>query len=353
VNRTTRLLSVAVLAAVALVAPAQSALAAPADPSAAVSEAAPSGAAAAPKTFSPVKTRIFNCPKAGKKVKNIAQLRSAVASAKPGTVIRLASGIYKGGIKVTASGTAAKPIWICGPSSAVLDNSNVRSGVGVTIKGARHVNVSGFTIQSFRKGVVLDGASRSSASDLVVRNIGEEAIKLRYGTTDSMIVKNTVQNTGRVVAMYGEGIYIGTSPKKWCAVYGCKMDRSDRNSIVANRISGTTADPIETKPGTTGGVIRHNSVDGNSLVSVETLMSIKGNDYVVTDNVAVNGKSTVGVYAGFTETKGFGVGNVFARNRVSVPSGATALFVGPNNVVDCSNKAVVKGSHLTNRGCKN
>ena len=351
-NRSVRLLSAALIAAVALVAPAHAAVAAPSASSAAVTAPTLSGAAAKQK-FAPVKTRIFNCPKSGKKVKNIAQLRSAVASAKPGTVIRLASGVYRGGFKITASGTAQKPIWICGPSSAVLDNANVRSGVGVTIKGARHVNVSGFTIQSFRKGVVLDGASRSSASDLVVRNIGEEAIKLRYGTTDSMIVKNTVQNTGRVVAMYGEGIYIGTSPKKWCAVYNCKMDRSDRNSIVANRISGTTADPIETKPGTSGGVIRNNHIDGNSLVAVDKLMSVKGNDFLITDNVAINGRSTVGMFAGFTETKGFGVGNVFARNSVSVPSGATAVFVGPGNVVDCSNKAVKKGSVLTNRGCQN
>jgi hypothetical protein len=299
-----------------------------------------------------VKTRVFNCPKGGKTVKNIAQLRKAVAAAKPGTVIRLKAGTYKGGINITKSGTASKPIWICGSSSAVLDNRNVKDGAAVKVQKASYVNIAGFTIQSFRKGVVLSSASHVSVADLTVRNIGEEAIKLRYGTTDSMIVKNTVQNTGRAVAQYGEGIYVGTSPKQWCKVYNCKVDRSDRNSIVANTISGTTADPIEAKPGTSGGVIRNNSVDGKSLVSVQTLLAVKGNDYLITDNVGINGRSTRGFFAGFTEHAGTGTGNVLARNRVSVPKGGTAVFVGPGNTVDCNNTATVAGSILTNRGCQ-
>ena len=300
-----------------------------------------------------VKTRIFDCPKDGKTVKNITELRKAVAAAKPGTVIRLKSGIYTGGISVTKSGTAEKPIWICGSSSAVLDHSNVRDDAGVKIGNASYVNIAGFTIQSFRKGVVLSGSSHISVADLVVRNIGEEAIKLRYGTTDSMVVKNTIQNTGRVVAQYGEGVYIGSSPKDWCAVYDCKTDKSDRNSVVANTISGTTADPIEAKPGTSGGVIRNNVIDGKSLVAVETLMAVKGNKYLITDNVGVNGRSTRGFFAGHTEVDGTGTGNVLARNRVSVPKGGTALYVSAGNIVACSNAATVAGSIRTNVTCQN
>jgi Right handed beta helix region len=305
-----------------------------------------------PKT-APVKSRVFNCPKGGKSVSNIAQLRKAVAAAKPGTVIRLKPGVYKGGIIVTKSGTAAKPIWICGSSRSVLDHSNIRDNSGVKIEKASHVNIAGFTIQSFRKGVVLSGASHISVSDLVIRNIGEEGVKLRYGTTDSMIVKNTIQNTGRVVAQYGEGIYIGSSPKDWCAVYNCKTDKSDRNSVVANSISGTTADPIEAKPGTSGGVIRNNTIDGKSLVAVDHLMAVKGKNYLVTDNVAVNGRSTRGITSTYTEVAGYGTGNVFARNRVSVPKGATAVYVGEGNIVDCSNSAPVAGSLRSNVPCQN
>ncbi len=299
-----------------------------------------------------VKTRVFTCPKGGTTVKNLTELRKAVAAAKPGSVIRLKAGVYKDGITVTKSGTAEKPIWICGSSKAVFDHGNIRDNAGVRVTNASHVNIAGFTIQSFRKGVVLSGASHVTVADLVIRNIGEEAVKLRYGTTDSMVVKNTIQNTGRVVAQYGEGVYVGSSPKDWCAVYNCKTDKSDRNSIVANTISGTTADPIEVKPGTSGGVIRNNRIDGKSLVAVDTLMAVKGKNYLVMDNVATNGKSTRGFTSTMTEVEGFGTGNVFARNRVSVPKGGTALYVGAGNIVDCSNTAPVEGSLRTNRGCQ-
>jgi hypothetical protein len=301
-----------------------------------------------------VKKRYYDCPTTGTRVSNITQLRAAVSAVKPGSVILLQPGVYRGGIHVPASGTAAAPIWICGPRTAILDYGNTSSSQGVMLNKVSNVVVSGMTIQNFRKGVVLSGASRITVSDVLVRNVGEEAIKLRYGTTDSTIVKNEVYNTGRVVPQYGEGIYIGSSPKDWCAVYACNEDRSDRNQVIANTISGTTADPIETKPGTSGGVIRNNIIDGQSVVAVDALLSVKGNDYIVVDNTGVNGKAHLGVYAGYTEVEGYGVGNVFARNRVGVPAGATAIVLGKgaNNLVDCNNTATVSGSALTNVTCQ-
>ena len=305
-----------------------------------------------PAVPAPIQRRYGDCPTTGTTVSNITQLRAAVGAAKPGSVIRLASGVYRGGVPVTRSGTSTAPIWICGPRTAVLDNSNVASGNGFFLGKVSNVVVSGMTIQNFRKGVVLSTASHITVSDVLIRNIGEEAIKVRYGTTDSTIVKNTIQNTGRVTAEYGEGVYIGSSPKDWCAVYSCNTDKSDRNQVIANTITGTTADPIEAKPGTTGGTIRGNSVDGAQVVAVDTLIAVKGNDYVVVDNVGTNGRDDRGLYAMETEVPGYGYGNVFARNRVSVPFGATAVFVGPENLVDCNNAAPIAGSLLTNRDCQ-
>jgi len=305
-----------------------------------------------PVVQAPVERRYTDCPTTGTTVSNITQLRAAVGAAKAGSVIRLASGVYKGGVTVARSGTGSAPIWICGPRTAVLDNSNVASGNGFFLGSVSNVVVSGMTIQNFRKGVVLSAANHITVSDVLIKNTGEEAVKVRYGTTDSTIVKNTIQNTGRVNAEYGEGVYIGSSPKDWCAVYSCNTDKSDRNSVIGNAISGTTADPIEAKPGTTGGVIRNNTVDGGSVTAVDTLIAVKGNDYLVMDNVGTNGRDARGLYAMETEVPGYGYGNVFARNKVSVPNGATAVFVGPENLVDCNNAAPVAGSVLTNRDCQ-
>jgi fibronectin type 3 domain-containing protein len=298
----------------------------------------------------PVATRYANCPTGGTTVSTLTALRAAVAAAKPGTVIKLAPGTYAGNITVTTSGTAEKPIWICGPRTAVLDNNNVASKNGVLFSNVSHVNVAGFTIQNFRKGVMMTGSDHVSAADLMVRTIGEEAIKVRFDTTDSMVAYNTIQNTGRVVAMYGEGVYVGTSPKDWCDVFNCKEDNSDRNSVIGNNISGTTADPIEMKPGVTGGVVRNNRVDGASTISGTPLIAIKGNDVIVTDNIGTNGKWSRGIWAAETEVKGYGYNNILARNTMGVPVGGTAFYVGLNagNIVDDSNVALVSGTNLSN-----
>jgi hypothetical protein len=264
-------------------------------------------------------------------------------------VIRLAPGTYVGNITVTTSGTAAKPIWICGPRTAVLDYGNIAAKNGVHLSNVSYVNIAGFTIQNARKGVIMTGAHHVSVADLMVRNIGEEAIKLRYNTTDSVIYGNTIQNTGRVEPMYGEGVYVGTSPKDWCAVFSCKEDNSDRNSVIGNTITGTTAEPIEAKPGTNGGLIRNNTVDGTTLLSQTALISVKGNDFVVTDNVGTNARWW-GLWAGETEVKGYGRNNILARNAVGVPAGGTAIYVGPNagNIVDDSNVLLTSGTKLSN-----
>jgi len=300
------------------------------------------------------RTRASDCPSNARLVSTLTELRSAVAAAVPGTAIRLAPGRYTGGITVTRSGTSSDPIWICGPRTAVLDNGNVQSKNGVLLDGVRHVNVAGFAITNFRKGVVVSSSDYASVADLYVRYVGEEAIKIRYDSTNTVVVANTIISTGNVEPEYGEGVYIGTSPKQWCAVFDCNPDQSNSTKVIGNDISGTRADPIEAKPGTRGGIIRGNKIDGRSLTAVTTLMAVKGNDYLVTDNVAVNGPGEDGVFAGQTEVVGYGRDNLFARNSIGVASGATAIRIGSGagNVVDCTNIATTKGSVLSNVTCQ-
>lgn len=300
------------------------------------------------------RTRASDCPSDARLVSSLADLRSAVASAVPGSAIRLAPGRYAGGITVTRSGTASNPIWICGPRTAVLDNGNVQSKNGVLLDDVRYVNVAGFAITNFRKGVVVSSSDHVSVADLYIRYIGEEAIKVRYDSTNTVVLANSIISTGNVEPGYGEGVYIGTSPKQWCAVFECNPDQSNSTLVIGNDISGTRADPIEAKPGTRGGVIRGNKIDGRALTAVTTLMAVKGNDYLVTDNVAVNGPGEDGFFAGQTEIVGYGRNNLLARNSISVASGATAIRIGSGdgNIIDCSNVAKTKGSILSNVTCQ-
>ncbi|MFS0733985.1 hypothetical protein ABC304_03040 [Microbacterium sp. 1P10UB] len=298
--------------------------------------------------------RASSCPTTGTKVSTLEQLRTAVAGARPGTVILLAPGTYRGGITVTSSGTTDNPIWICGPRTAVLDNQNVQSKNGVHLDGADNVHIAGISIQNFRKGVVISGSNGSSVADVSIASIGEEAIKIRYSSTDTAVLYNVIRQTGLAIPMYGEGIYLGTSPKDWCAVNNCEPDRSDRAIVVGNDIARTTADPIEAKPGTSGGVIRGNTIDADGVSEVTTIIAVKGNDYIVVDNVARNGVGPSGFYASETEVAGWGQNNIFARNTVALRSAGVAIYVktGANNVVDCSNTPAGQGVERSNVVCQ-
>lgn len=298
--------------------------------------------------------RASNCPATGTKVSTLEQLRTAVASARPGTVILLAPGTYRGGITVTSSGTSDKPIWICGPRTAILDNQNVQSKNGVHLDGADNVHVAGISIQNFRKGIVISGSVGSSVADVSIASTGEEAVKVRYSSTDTAVLYNVIRQTGLAVPMYGEGVYLGTSPKDWCSVNGCEPDRSDRTVVVGNDIARTTADPIEAKPGTSGGVIRGNTIDAGGVSEVTTIVAIKGNDYIVVDNVARNGVGPSGFYASETEVAGWGQNNIFARNNVALLNAGVAIYVktGANNVVDCSNTPAGQGVERSNVVCQ-
>jgi hypothetical protein len=98
-----------------------------------------------------------------------AQLKAALAGARAGDVITLAAGTYDGAFFGTASGTASAPITLTGPKTAILSDTkngcdpNVPSGRSVTYCGfGLHLNkasfwkLTGFSVKSVNKGIVLD-----------------------------------------------------------------------------------------------------------------------------------------------------------------------------------------------------
>jgi hypothetical protein len=95
---------------------------------------------------------------------------AAYEDARPGDVILLAAGIYKGPFELHKSGTAGKPIIFRGPKrgEAILEGDGVgsRSRI-VTLNGTHHIHFEGLT---FRKAQMAIYAARSGGSEgLVVR----------------------------------------------------------------------------------------------------------------------------------------------------------------------------------------
>ena len=289
---------------------------------------------AAPAISSGTGYRYASCPAATVTVTNATELKSALWRAAAGSVIRLAPGTYSGTFSVASSGTASAPIWVCGPRTAILTSGSTSSGHAFSIENQHDVILAGFSISTAFKGVTVVNSQHISVTDLLVEKIGYEAIHFRNQTSDSEATFTTIRSTGLAGASYGEGVYVGTSDANWCAYNGCLPDRTVRTLVYGNAISNTGAQAIEAKAGTSDGVIANNTLSG-TLASGQSWITVKGNQWVVADNVGAI-SSTSG-YATNASVTGWGMNNTFTRNTAQYASGYGVWIHQPSGVPDLGN----------------
>jgi hypothetical protein len=297
------------------------------------------------------------CPAPTAEVSDAAQLQAALDAAAPGTVIALADGTYDGQFTASTGGTAEQPIWLCGSANAVLRGPGPDNGIVLHLQQVAHWRLVGFTVREGQKGVMADGVSASVVQDLTVTETGDEAVHLRTASTDNVVRGLTISDTGLRREKFGEGIYVGSARSNWCQISGCEPDRSDHNVLIANTISGTTAENIDIKEGTTGGVIADNTFDGAGLSGdADSWVDVKGNGWLIQGN-----RGTTSVRTGFEvneQAEGWGTGNTFDHNTADVrgagygyelrrPTDAPAA----GNRVLCTNTATAAAVGLTNATC--
>ncbi|MFB6489477.1 right-handed parallel beta-helix repeat-containing protein, partial [Xanthomonas perforans] len=284
--------------------------------------------------------RASACPAATVRVNNADQLRAALSTASPGSVIRLADGVYRGSFSLDKSGSSSSPIWICGTRSAVIDSGGVARGTGMTVSGSNAV-LAGFSVRNSLKGIMIVGTTNVTVADLSISDIGDEALHFRQGTTNSVGVGNVIQRTGRTNAFFGEGIYVGTSSHNWCAYNGCEPDRTSGITLLWNNIRDTSAEAIEVKEGVSNVVVYNNTVyaTGPRVDGVEAAVQIKGDDNLVLANTVTTNRP-VALRTLFTGG-GFGVRNAFGSNAatLTVPDGSSMFYNAVNgNNVKCDNR---------------
>jgi hypothetical protein len=291
---------------------------------------------------------------AGTTVSSADQLSQALASAAPGTTIVLAPGDYAGNFQATASGTAARPITLCGPRSAVLDGGAVQKGYTLHLDHASWWRLVGFSVTGGQKGVITDGSDHDLIDGLYVHDIGDEAIHLRDFSSDDTVTRSVIRATGLHSSFFGEGIYVGSANKNWCRYSGCKPDGSNGNIITDNSITQTTAESIDIKEGTTGGIVSGNHFDGTGMnsSSATSWVNVKGNDWKITGNTGSqsvqDGLSDHQVYPGW------GLDNVFTGNVLTVNGPGFGIYVQRESLgvtVNCDNKAAGAQRGLSNLTC--
>lgn len=296
----------------------------------------------------------FTCPEQTVTPLNGSELRAALRKAQPGDVISLEPGVYPGKFTISAKATAARPIYLCGPADAVLDGRAQNKGYVLHVDGAENWRLSGFTVRNGLKGIMMDAGRRNVLQNLKVEDIGDEGVHLRQQSTGNVLQGLQIRKTGKVHPEFGEGLYVGTAQSNWCEVSACGPDRSDRNQLLGNKIASTTAEAIDIKEGTSGGVISGNSFDGRDLTgSTDSWVDVKGNGWRIRDNRGES--SPKDGFQTHVILAGWGDGNVFSGNIANLNGGSGVGFYihkTLKNRVACDNSASEAAKGLSNIPCR-
>jgi hypothetical protein len=289
----------------------------------------------------------LDCPAPTVTVHNATDLQAALTAAHPGTVILLEDGIYYGRFTASTPGTQDAPIWVCGTRNAIIDDRGDDLGpapaqneghYGLHLANVSWWHLVGFSIRNAQKGVVLDSSSHNILHELVVYNIGDEAIHLRDFSSSNVVEGCLITTTGLRVAKFGEGIYVGTASSNWSVYSNGEPDGSNANVLRYNDITETAAENIDIKEGTSGGSISNNLFDGTGMdpKAATSWVNVKGNDYEIQDN---SGHNSVG--DGFSThriVRGSGEDNVFDGNTIGAGvAGYGFAFHSEPNTLYCNN----------------
>ncbi len=294
----------------------------------------------------------FTCPAATIKVTNANELTSALGNAQPGAVIQLGDGVYQGEFKTSLRGTAKAPIYLCGGRAAVLQGEGYKDGYVLHFENAAHWRVSGFTVRSGQKGVMVDTGTGIGLQGLLVTDIGDEAVHLRNHSSDNVVRGLTIRNTGNRREKFGEGVYVGTAVSNWPTITGGKPDNSDRNFVLNNVISENTSEAIDIKEGTSNGVVAGNTFDGAKMTDADSWVDVKGNGYLIAGNSGRT--SSEDGFQTHVVVPGWGDANLFIRNVADLAGGSGVgyyLHEQRANKVSCANKATGADGGLTNFPC--
>jgi hypothetical protein len=286
-------------------------------------------------------------------VTDAVELTEALASAQPGDLIRMADGKYLGTFTAEASGTAEQRIALCGSRGAVIDGGDVENGYALHITGD-YWTVSGITVTNALKGVMADDADFTQILAISVHDIGHEGIHFRANSSDNVIQDSEVYNTGLKRDKFGEGIYLGSAVSNWGNYSNGEPDRSDRNQVLRNRIWNTTAESIDIKEGTTGGLIEGNQFDGSALTGADSWVDVKGNDYVIRDNTGTNSPLD-GFQTHVINDMDWGKHNRFENNTATVNGDGYGFYIHDpetsDNIVLCNNTVDGAAKGFANQDC--
>lgn len=167
-------------------------------------------AGAAPHRTSYVNRSAASCSdsaRSGSAARPFCTIRAAASHATAGVTVRVAKGVYRGRVKVRASGTERRPIvFTAAPGAKVVITGGEN---GFSLSRANWIRISGFTItHTIEYGISVEDASYVTLSNNRVRYAGRPAAgRAKYGirlenVKHSLITQNVVDhNTNSGIAL--------------------------------------------------------------------------------------------------------------------------------------------------------
>lgn len=214
-------------------------------------------------------------------VSTTSDLKNALTRVNPGDSITMADGVYEGPFRITRSGSATNPITLYGSKQAYI----VSTGYGIHLQ-ANYWILKRFTVKDCKKGVMLDSAKFNLIDNLAIHHINEEAVHLRYASSDNTIQNCIIKNTGLTNPGIGEGVYIGSSLSHWINNI---PDLSNRNKILKNRFGPyVSAESIDIKEGSESNLVEGNTFDGTGMSGenyADSWVDVKGAKNIIRNNI--------------------------------------------------------------------
>lgn len=284
-------------------------------------------------------------------------IQKAVDIAQPGDVTNLSEGEYFQDVVTRRDGTAAAPIVITGPQTAVI-----RGGGNARVVEVNHdyISLVGFTVDGLHgpadsKSGYRDkllyilgkenraGVMGTKVFNMTFRNAGGECLRLRYFAQGNEIAYNTFFNCGRHDFAFkdggknGEGVYIGTAPEQLNDGKNptADPDQSNDNWIHDNTFDTQGNECVDIKEASEGNIIENNSCTGQKDKNSGGMDS-RGNRNSFRFNT-IFGNVGVGVRLG-GDAKADGTGNDVYQNTIkNNKSGGIKFQRFPQGKV-CGNK---------------
>lgn len=258
-------------------------------------------------------------------VSTIEEIFTAMRNAKPGDIIRIASGTYdystyQGAQKIdtAAEGTKDAPITVTAAdpeNPPILMGNNNAHGYVLHIQGDYWI-VEHLILTKSQKGIVLDNSNHSIIRSCEVYDTGAEAIAIRDGSSHCLVKDTYIHDTGKITPSYGEGIYIGSAKSVTGFNYKC-----DNNTVDGCTFKNVSAEHVDVKEYTTGTEIMNCTFYGDGMTGENyagSFVDIAGNDVSVHDNTGYRNKNPkiVAAFELHEQVEGWGFGCSFINNTV-------------------------------------